>query len=100
MFANRWNVDVLEDAYERWKRDRRAVDGSWGPFFEGFELGAAPALAAADRAAQIGVVYPIDAYRELGHFLARLDPLSEPTTTRPQLELAEFGLSDANLDDT
>ena len=47
---------------------------------------------------QTGVVRLIYGYRDLGHFLAHLDPLSEARTTHPQLELPEYGLSDADLD--
>src|SRR5207253_2080448 len=38
------------------------------------------------------------AYRDLGHFLAHLDPLSERKSSYPLLELSEFGLSAADLD--
>src|SRR5207253_6945741 len=40
----------------------------------------------------------IDAYRGLGHLLARLDPLSLPPKSTPALELSEFGFADADLD--
>src|SRR5262249_34670267 len=74
---------------------------SWRYFFEGFELGAArppaPSTPAADGASQTGVVRLIYAYRELGHFIAHLDPLSEVRTSHPQLDLSEHGLSDADL---
>src|SRR5207245_219581 len=33
----------------------------------------------------------------LGHFLAHLDPLSEPKATYPLLELSEFGLSEGDF---
>src|SRR5215213_2392957 len=95
------NVEALDDLYQRWRNDPQSVDSSWRCFFEGFELGSArPAPAAAGPAsgAQVGVVRLIMAYRELGHFLADLDPLSEPRTSYSLLELSEFGLSEADLD--
>src|SRR5260370_709512 len=73
------NLEVIEAAYQSWRRDPASVDPSWRYFFEGFELGAArPAV---DGSLQTGVVRLIYAYREIGHFLAHLDPLSEPRTT-------------------
>src|SRR5215472_15704410 len=102
--ANRLNLDTLESAYQRWKQDPQSVDESWRFFFEGFELGAArlapAAPAAPDGSSQTAIVRLIYAYRDLGHFLAHLDPLSEPRTSHPLLELSEFGFSEADLDRT
>src|SRR5579871_3990917 len=99
--ATRWNLDAIESAYQSWQRDPTSVDQSWRLFFEGFELGvgrlATPAL---DARCQTGVVRLIDAYRDLGHFLAHLDPLSPPKTGYALLELSEFGLDASDLDKT
>jgi 2-oxoglutarate dehydrogenase E1 component len=97
--ASRWNLDLVEGQYERWRRDPGSVDESWRYFFEGFELGQeGPAPAPAPCPA--GIIRLIDAYRDLGHFLARLDPLGEPRATHPLLELSQFGLGDGDLDRT
>ncbi len=99
--ATRWNLNAIEDAYQRWRNDPQSVDASWRYFFEGFELGGArAAVPAADAHCQTGIVRLIDAYRDLGHFLARLDPLSEQRTSHPLLQLAEFGLDETDLDRT
>ncbi len=97
-FANRWNLAGIEDLYERWRRDPVSVDESWQAFFAGFELAAGRAATVVDSGSQTAIVRLIDAYRELGHFLARLDPLGEPKATHPLLELSEFGLNEADLD--
>jgi 2-oxoglutarate dehydrogenase E1 component len=104
--ASRANLEAIEAAYQRWRQDPASVDESWRWFFEGFELGAArPAPPAAaptgpHAAAQSSVTRLIYAYRELGHFLAHLDPLSERRTSYPLLELSEFGLNEGDLDRT
>ena len=100
--ASRWNLDAIEDAYRRWKQDPSAVDASWRYFFEGFELGAVrPSGSGVDASRlQTGVIRLIYAYRDLGHFLAHLDPLSDPRPSHPLLDLSEFGLSEADLDRT
>src|SRR5262249_40727374 len=96
------NVEALDELYHRWQRDPQSVDASWRGFFEGFELGSArPGVAGGPGPAadvQVGVVRLIMAYRELGHFLADLDPLSEPRTSYSLLDLSEFGLSESDLD--
>src|SRR5262245_38557615 len=98
-FATRANLDVIEAAYQRWREDPASVEESWRIFFEGFELGSGgaglPGVSAGD---QTSIVRLIDAYRDLGHFLARLDPLSEAKATHPLLELEEFGLDEGDLD--
>jgi len=99
-FANRSNLAVIEEAYQRWRDDPASVDESWRAFFEGFELGAARPAGALDSRAQTAIVRLIAAYRDIGHFLAHLDPLSDPKTTYPLLELSEFGLSEADLNRT
>jgi 2-oxoglutarate dehydrogenase E1 component len=96
--ATRWNLDAIEAAYRQWQQNPAAVDGSWRVFFEGFELGLqTPARPALDGRTQTGVVRLIDAYRDLGHFLAQLDPLSEAKSSYPLLELSEFGLDQSDL---
>src|SRR5262245_4443199 len=77
-FATRWNLDAIEEAYRRWQRDPASVDQDWQFFFEGFELGAGRPAPAVEARCQTGIVRLVDAYRELGHFLADLDPLNPP----------------------
>src|ERR1700746_637232 len=95
--ATRWNLDAIEGAYNRWRQDPSSVDESWRLFFEGFEFGAARAAPPAEACEQASIIRLIDAYRDLGHFLARLDPLGEAKTTHPLLELSEFGLDESDL---
>ncbi|RUL87817.1 2-oxoglutarate dehydrogenase E1 component [Tautonia sociabilis] len=121
--ANRWNQDLIEENFLLWQRDPDALEASWRHFFEGFELGridgappgAQPPGAAAppsssvsavdDEAlenarAQAAVTRLVDAYREVGHYLADLDPLrlAGRRETYDPLELAEFGLGEEHLD--
>lgn len=97
-FAGRYHLDAIEEAYQRWRHDPASVDASWRTFFEGFDLGLAQKPTGATEAQQTALIRLIDAYRGLGHLLARLDPLSLPPASTPALELSEFGFSDADLD--
>src|SRR5262245_13172611 len=93
-FANRANLDLIDEFYQRWRRDPASVDETWRAFFEGFELGGTAA-----GPGQTNVVRLIFAYRDLGHFLAHLNPLEPPPpASHPLLELSEFGLSENDLD--
>jgi len=103
--ANRWNLGLIEDYYQRWLADPSSVDGSWRLFFEGYELGRDPRGGAGEPVdleaarAQAAVTRLIDAYREFGHYLADLDPLklNPRRETLDLLEPAAFGLSTADL---
>ena len=100
--ASRENLDAVEAMYQRWCQNPAAVDESWQFFFQGFELGLGrPAPAGGgDSRRQIGIVRLTYAYRDLGHFLANLDPLSEPLQTHRLLDLAQWDFTDADLDRT
>jgi 2-oxoglutarate dehydrogenase E1 component len=90
-FANNWNLTALEDAYARWRQDPSSVDEKWRIFLEGFELaGARPAPVADGACVHMGVTRLIDAYRDIGHLLAHLDPLNRPPAEHPLLELSDF----------
>ena len=118
----RFNADLLEQKYDQWCENPESVDAEWCAFFEGFELGvaqikkrgevktsapAAPEAQAATtvdelddeflnfRGKVVGLVY---AYRALGHTQAHLNPLDECGQDNPDIELAEHGLYEADLD--
>ena len=122
--VNAFNAGLLDDTYERWRRDPASVDANWSAFFEGFELGASPG-AKAGVSAQISKAEPetgeapipaipagmrpelplqtrvdglVYAYRTLGHTIARLDPLSTARPEQPLLRLRELGFSEKDLD--
>ncbi len=104
--ANRANLDLIEDLYQRWLNDPSSVEASWRFFFEGYELGREPRGPAASSVdadtarSQAAVTRLINAYREFGHYLADLDPLklNPRLQTHELLEPAAFDLSDSDLD--
>ena len=96
--ATRANLDLVEALYARWQ-DPQAVDESWRYFFEGFDLGQTRP-AAGDGKSHTAFTRLVYRYRELGHFLAKLDPLNDPPASHPLLALPEVGLSDADLERT
>ncbi len=112
LFATRFNTDILDGNYTKWKQDPASVDAEWSAFFEGFELGSAnftktkPATAGVGQTTgfandlQTKVDALVYAYRTLGHTIAKLDPLSEGSPSQPLLELKEFGLSADDLETT
>ncbi|HVT72361.1 MAG TPA: 2-oxoglutarate dehydrogenase E1 component [Lacunisphaera sp.] len=104
--SERANAGLIEEYHQRWLDNPESVDPTWRAFFQGFTLassGQAPSAAPAgamaqDNLKQAHVHYLINAYRAIGHTQAHLDPLSGPPLPQPKLQLAQFGLSDADLD--
>jgi len=108
---NHANAAVIEAAYQAWQADPNSVDPTWRAFFQGFTLGngggslTTPAATEAgvsiiDSLKQSHVHYLIATYRALGHLEAHIDPLGEPPPPHPKLSLAQFSLSDEDLDTT
>ncbi|HLU62605.1 MAG TPA: 2-oxoglutarate dehydrogenase E1 component [Gammaproteobacteria bacterium] len=120
------NAAYLEELYELFLEDPQSIAPEWREFFAGFRAAGAaggdvphgPIIAEFERRAreprravaaggmdpvmiekQAAVMRLIEAYRTRGHRHARLDPLGlAPLPKEPDLELAHYGLSDADLD--
>ncbi|OFZ17980.1 MAG: 2-oxoglutarate dehydrogenase E1 component [Bdellovibrionales bacterium GWB1_55_8] len=103
------NAAFIDELLERYLADPESVDSSWRYFFEGLDFGTSSAVAPGatpqaevaaagpDLSSEAKVAELITAYRELGRLLADINPLAPPPASHPLLELARFGLSDADL---
>jgi 2-oxoglutarate dehydrogenase E1 component len=117
---NAGNVELIDQLYASYLKDRTSVDPQWAYFFGGFELAssrpatAAPAAPAPAPAAPgqdaaelqkgpgkfMQIADLVHSYREMGHLIANLDPLGHNMSHHPLLELSEFHIDDADLDRT
>lgn len=89
----------LEEQYKLWESDPGQVSPDWQAFFEGFDLARQLPTTDRDLAAKNSAVDSlIYRYRDLGHLQARTDPLSTDQAGHAQLNLAAFGLTEADLD--
>jgi len=115
------NAEYIDELLSRYKKDPTSVDPTWRYFFEGVELGnelgtadhalsnghangttngsAGPAVVASstDLLSEARVAELINAYREFGRTIANINPLTPAPTSHPYLELARFGLTQADL---
>ncbi len=97
------NMEFIETEYRRWKKDPESISRDWRLFFQGFDLGYAPAAETggicekAQVLRQARVDGLIHRYRELGHLLSCVDPLAPCAWEHPLLSLEAFGLEESDL---
>lgn len=91
----------VEQLYLAWQKDPAALSRQWQAYFSGFQLGEIAVAVDSDESLKPYAVQSlIYRYRDIGHLMACIDPLSPCLTEHPQLALAEFGLDEADLDRT
>ena len=91
--------EYLDDLFRQWKQDPASVGRDWQSFFLGFEMGLCrdgSELADAEKA-QSRVDRLIEAYRQMGHLAARVDPLGEQPEAPIFLKPERFNLSQEDL---
>lgn len=104
---------VIEGLYQTWKNDPASTSEDWRKFFEGFEFsqqyGEAPQSFGSDGASlsagglnekEIAVRNLIYAWRSRGHLQSKTNPVRQRRDHKARLTLADFGLTDADLDTT
>ncbi|MGD9209985.1 MAG: 2-oxoglutarate dehydrogenase E1 component, partial [Desulfobacteraceae bacterium] len=101
------NADYIDSQYRRWKANPDSVTTDWQFFFRGFELADTNQSSSETTSQdfnhakrQAAVECLIRRYRDLGHLLACMDPLSVCPTEHPLLNLDAFDLSTGDLDKT
>ncbi|OQY55088.1 MAG: hypothetical protein B6245_20355, partial [Desulfobacteraceae bacterium 4572_88] len=101
------NANYIDAQYQLWKTGPSRVSRDWCFFFEGFELadnrnaGQGESVCTLDQSLRQARVESLKyRYRDLGHLLACLDPLSECAFIHPLLDLPAFGLTENDLDQT
>jgi len=101
--AEAFNAEYIEEQYQRWKKDPQGLSKDWHYFFMGLEMGRsrpgeespAPVSEMASRQARVEAL--IARYRQLGHLLACMDPLTACPTAHPLLNLDAVGLEREDL---
>lgn len=103
-YLNGANAEYIESLYQSYQQDAASVEFGWQKFFEGFDFGRgseAPAVAAETPEhflKEVNVLNLIDGYRSRGHLFTHTNPVRERRKHLPTLDLANFGLSDADLE--
>lgn len=96
---------VIESLYADFLQDPESVDHSWRKFFEGFEFsrqryGDQPTERCDDSLDEFKVINLINAYRNRGHLFTLTNPVRTRRQYRPTLDIANFELTEKDLDKT
>ena len=104
-FVTRANAEFIDQLEEQYRRDPESVDPTWRAFFQGLDVGRnegggppAPSSAAGGTTPRPRTFGLVHGYRDLGHLLADIDPLSDPPSWHPLLDLAHYSLREDDLD--
>lgn len=113
-FLNAAHINYISDLYDQYLQYPDSVDASWRVFFQGYDFAnqsyngesltgessqsVANAQIPENVQKEFKVINLIDAYRTRGHLFTQNNPVRERRKWEPNLDLANFGLSSADLD--
>ena len=92
---DRKNLDYIEDLFQQYKQNPKAVHPDWKLFFDGVELASELDKGTFSKK-EIKVYELIHAYREDGHLKANLNPLKIPPSDHPFFHLSRFDLGESD----
>ena len=107
-FLNAAHTAYFAQLYDQYLQQPDSVEPSWRAFFQGFDFGVENSSGAGgDLDAEVPehlqrefkVVQLIDAYRKRGHLFTKTNPVRDRRTYKPNLDLENFGLTKADLNE-
>ncbi len=96
----------IESLYQSWQADPESVESDWALFFKGFDFAltsanGSPKTEGAEAPVwrdEFAVLALIHGYRHRGHMLSTTNPIKPRKDRKPKLDLADYGLREADLD--
>ena len=95
------SVDVIDEEYQKYRKDPESVDFGWRKFFEGFEFSQkeyTEEVIPESFQKEFKVINLINAYRQRGHLFTFTNPVRERRKYQPTLAIENFGLGKEDLD--
>lgn len=96
----------IDDLYQRFQQNPDSVEAGWKAFFQGFDFAASggsqvvPAGVSDDITKEFSVISIIHGFRNRGHLLSTTNPIRTRKDRKPYLDLADYQLSEADLQKT
>jgi len=97
----------IENMYRKFQADPTSVEDGWRSFFSGFEFAGSGEgseattdsyVDGANATKEFGVLSIIHGFRSRGHLLSTTNPIRERKNRSAHLDLADYGLVEADLD--
>jgi 2-oxoglutarate dehydrogenase E1 component len=95
-FFHRANADYIDQLYQQYLEDPSSVEEIWQAYFAGFDAAGGKGMHQGTPTT-MGVHNLVHSYRDLGHFIADLDPLGQPRPAQSLLELSQFNMAESDL---
>jgi 2-oxoglutarate dehydrogenase E1 component len=101
-FISNADPRYIDQMYQSYQKSPDNVDGEWRLFFEGFDFNKTGAIAAegGDLKKEFAVMAIIHGFRDRGHLLSTTNPIRERLDRKPHLDLADYNLTEADLDES
>ncbi|MCX6281794.1 MAG: 2-oxoglutarate dehydrogenase E1 component [Bacteroidetes bacterium] len=100
-YLNTLDIAVIEELFDKFRKDPSSVDESWRKFFEGFEFCQKNYKAEKGEAFmypnEFKVINLITAYRQRGHLFTKTNPVRTRRKYSPTLDIENFGLGKEDL---
>jgi 2-oxoglutarate dehydrogenase E1 component len=98
----------IDGLYTDYRRNPDSVDSSWRQFFKGVDFALSQGMAPSEGpvstpsnlAKEFKVYRLIEGYRSRAHLVSTTNPIRERKNRFPHLDLEDFGLNNADLDET
>ncbi len=105
-YASSSDNAFIDGLYSDYKKNPDSVDSSWKQFFKGVEFALskpeseAGGVVATNLGKEFRVYSLIEGYRSRGHLLSTTNPIRERKNRHPRLDLADFALTNADLEES
>lgn len=107
-FLNAAHTGFIADLYEQYLVNPDSVEPSWKSFFQGYDLANEDYDLTGEENTSVAipeqvhkefhVIELINGYRSRGHLFTKTNPVRERRVYTPNLDIANFGLSEKDLD--
>ena len=106
-FLNAAHTAYFSEIYDQYLKEPDLVEPSWRAFFQGFDFGMengqfSEGVEEVPESVikEFQVIKLIDAYRTRGHLFTKTNPVRDRRKYSPNLDIENFGLTEADLDMT